>query len=137
MEKGITLLFIFFVLMLQSVIAQNDHQIMYFSQCSTVFKEHKAALTDNEKVAIDTICQRIIAAGVDSFFSKREIVLQSYTTTKERKKNNMIGMMRCVVILDYIESKHKMPRSKFLIRDRVPNPNSKPEVIFAFFRKLQ
>lgn len=123
--------------MLQNVIAQNDNQIIYFSQYSTVFKEHKAALAANEKVAIDTICQRIIAAGVDSFFSKREIVLQSYTTTNERKKNNMIGMMRCMAILDYIENKYKIPRVKFLIRDRIPNPNAKPEVVFAFFRKLQ
>lgn len=137
MKKSITLSFVFFVFMLQSVIAQNDEQIIYFSQYSTLFKEHKVTLTDEEKTTIDTICQRIIAAGVDSFFNKKEIVLQSYTTTNERKKNNMIGMIRCMAILDYIERKHKIPRSKFLIRDRVPNPNVKPEVIFAFFRKLQ
>lgn len=116
--------------------AQKDRNA-YAIRYSVDFKESKFNLTDEGKTIIDTICQMILTAGIDSFFAKKELVLQSYTTAKESKKNHLIALMRCEAILDYIENKYKISRVKFLIRVRIPSPNSKSEVVFAFFRKLQ
>ncbi len=132
----ISFIFIFLIVNQIDVLAQNNHEVTYTHQ-SIRFKENDTFLTDEGKSFIDTIFNRIIAVEKDtiSFFNKRDFVLQSYTTFEERKRNNYIGMQRCVIILDYIESKYGINRKKFFIRDFKPEPFADPEIHFIFPRR--
>lgn len=118
-------------------IKESTGEPVYFTGYRVRYMENDTSLSEEGRALIDTLCQKIVTAGIDSFFAKREVVLQSYTTVKESERNHLIGLIRCMAILDYIENKYKISRVKFLIRVRIPTPNPEAEVVFAFFRKLQ
>jgi hypothetical protein len=119
-----------------NVIAQNssDGEIVYFIEHKIIYLEYDTNLSVEGEILIDTIFQRIIARHKDtlSFFEKREIILNSFSTSDERMKNKLIGMQRCIIILDYIEKKYGVSRSNILIRDLSPKINQESAVQLLF-----
>ncbi len=139
MRKGIIIGLSLFALVsirtnLLAQVRSSSGEITYYIQYSIRYAEHDTALSEDGKILIDTLFQRIIAIHKDtlSFFNNREIILNSLTTKAEREKNRLIGMQRCFIILDYIEKKYGVRRSKLLIRDFLPDPNNDSEVGLIF-----
>lgn len=121
-----------------SIFAQ-DHQAFGSGNPSVMFNENSILFGIEQKAVIDTFFKKYFAVMKDNdttyFFKNRSITLQSYTSIRERKKNNLIGMARCVAILDYIESKYHIKRDYFLIVDASPIEGGNSYVYFFFTRK--
>lgn len=120
-----------------SLWAQSDssnRKIAYFIRYRILYPELDTTLSEDGKILIDTLFQMIIAKHKDtlSFFEKREIVMNSFMTVEERKKNQIVGMQRCLIILDYIERKYHIRRNKFYIRDMNVDARTDSEVEFIF-----
>lgn len=127
-----------FVLLSTTLFAQEEHGFGVGNP-SIRFKEGSAALSEDQKTHLDDFFRKYFAAMKNNdtlyFFKKADFVMQSYTTTKEQKKNRLIGMNRCVVILDYIEKKYNISRGNFHLVDCMPIPNGNSYVYFFFTRK--
>ncbi len=137
MRKGIIIGLSLFALVgirtnLLAQVRSSSGEITYYIEYSIQYAEHDTALSEEGKILIDTLFERIIAIYKDtiSFFDKREFILNSFTTIAEREKNRLIGMQRCFIILDYIEKKYGVRRNKLLMRDFQPDPNRDSQVIF-------
>lgn len=119
---------------LTAQIQNSSGELIYFVNYSIRYAEGDTTLSKEGKELIDTIFQKILVKHKDtlSFFYKREIILNSFTTASEREMNRLIGIQRCFIILDYIEKKYGVRRSKLLIRDFEPSPNYGSEIGFVF-----
>jgi hypothetical protein len=128
---------VFIAMLLHFTSFSQTDESSYIENPIIRFKEGTAVLSKEERSNIDNFFSYYFSVMKNNdtlyFFKKADFILQSFTTPIEHKKNNLIGMKRCVVILDYIENKYHINRSNFHIVDVPPNGDS--NVIFFFTRK--
>ena len=102
------------------------------------FAKGSVHLSELNRLVLDSFALQLLSVNkMDSFFMFKEfhVILFSNVSVSESKRRSKLGVLRCKAIIDYLESRYKIPRSYILICDG-NIPNFYPIIEIGFYRRV-